>query len=142
MRIAYWTIDEVNLALAGGLADVHDLAIDQATTKDKDPTRDADAVLYDLDALAPATREDVLSRLVSSPLALPVAVHSYNLEDSQIDRLAAHGIAAFRHLDSEVFDNLSAAILLARNGRGIAFQESTQLDPAQAQSKGCVPCPP
>jgi hypothetical protein len=138
MRIAYWTVDEVNLALARDLADAHGATIDQATTKDKDPTRDADAVLYDLDVLAPTMRQDILSRLILSPLLLPVAVHSYNLEDFQIDRLAVQGIAAFRHLASEVFDNLRAAILRARSARVIAFQESTQLHAAQAQSIGAA----
>jgi hypothetical protein len=118
MRIAYWTIDEVNLSLARDLADLHDATIDQATTKDKDPTRDADAVLYDLDALAPTMREDVLSRLVLSPLLLPVAVHGYNLDDSQIELLAAHGITAFRHLEAEVFGNLRAAILTSSQRTG------------------------
>jgi hypothetical protein len=138
MRIAYWTIDEVNLSLARDLAGVHDATTDQVTWKDRDSSRDADAVLYDLDALAATMRDDIVSCLVLSPLLLPVAVHSYHLEDAQIELLAARGIAVYRRLEAEVFGNLRAAVLRARSERVIAVEESSQEHPAQAQSIGAA----
>src|SRR5436309_11604883 len=115
MRIAYWTIDEVNFSLACDWAGAHDMTIDQVTWQDIDPTQDRDAVLYDLDSLPTATRAEILSCLVLSALPLPVAVHSYNLEDSQIELFVACGVAVYRRLESEVFGNLRDAVLRARS---------------------------
>jgi hypothetical protein len=111
MRIAYWTVDEVNLSLAWGLGEIYDATIDQVMGREKDSTQDADAILYDLDFLPPTMREEILSCLILSRPTVPVAVHSYNLEESQVELLVAQGVAVYRHLEAVVFGNLHAAVL-------------------------------
>jgi hypothetical protein len=112
MRIAYWTIDEVNLSLARDLAEAQGATIDQVMGKEKDPTQGADALLYDLDSLP--MREGILSCLHLSPNPGPVAVHGYYLEEHQIELLEAQGVAVYRRLESDVIANLCDAVLRAR----------------------------
>jgi hypothetical protein len=123
MRIAYWTIDDVNLSVARYLAEAHDATIDQVMGREKVPTQDIDAVLYDLDVFPPTMREAILSRLVLAPVAVPVAVHSYNLDDAQIESLVARGVAVYRRLESEAFDNLRDADLQDRSAPAIDYRE-------------------
>src|SRR6516165_4663901 len=100
MRIAYLTTDEVNRAWAEELADrtAHTLTLSLGP-----PDQQVDAVVYDLDYLPIDVREHVLTTLQARRPALPVAVHSYNLEDECIEALQHNGVLAYRRLQSKVF---------------------------------------
>jgi hypothetical protein len=113
MRIAYWTVDEVNLSLAREFAEVNGAMIEQVLWKNSS-TQDVDAILYDLDFLPPDLCGEALPGLMASPPPRPAAVHGYNLEDGQIEILERHGIAVHRSLDSQVLGCLCDAILQAR----------------------------
>jgi hypothetical protein len=147
MRIAYWTIDDVNLSVARDLAEVHDATIDQVMGWEKGTTQDPDAILCDLDFLPPGMREEILSRLILAPLPLPVAVHSYNLEDAQIELLVAQGVAVCRRLESEVFGNLRSAsrparhVAYTKDGKKVTASELTinkrMMDSNRTRRKTC-----
>ena len=128
MRIAYWTIDDVNLCVARDLAEAHDATIDHVMGREKESPEDADAViydavLYDLDFIPNTMREEILARLALAPVAVPVAVHSYNLDEAQIESLLARGVAVYRRLESEVFGNLRDADSYSRSAPAIDFRE-------------------
>lgn len=130
MRVAYFSIDEVNLSIARHLADLLDAIVDPIASKDKDPLRHADAVLYDLDSLTPCERRRTLASLAASRHCLPAAVHSYNLEEAQVLHLLARGIAVYRRLESQVFSHLREAVRRARSMVEMDLSELEQDQPA------------
>ncbi|HYT89135.1 MAG TPA: hypothetical protein VEL76_10540 [Gemmataceae bacterium] len=110
MKIGYLTIDEVNQRLAVELAGACGAVLEIVWPRDEPPDGRFDAVLYDLDCRPPSEREQLLGVLLAGPVTCPVALHSYNLEEHQIETLQANGIAVHRTLASEAFQSLALAV--------------------------------
>ena len=106
MRIAYLTTDEVNEQLAVDLANECGASLHVLSLRDSPPDGEFDAVLYDLDYFPTPQRQKLLSDLLAGPSPHRVALHSYNLEEYQIDALRGNGIAVHRRLGSEIFQLL------------------------------------
>jgi hypothetical protein len=109
MRIAYLTTDEVNEQLAVDLADEYGASLHVLSPRDPAPDGEFDGVLYDLDHLPPSQRQKLLSALLAGSPLDRVAVHSYSLEECQIDTLRAHGVDVHRRLEGAVFQSLCRA---------------------------------
>jgi hypothetical protein len=99
----------VNEHLALQLAAACGATLEIVWPRDVPPDGRFDAVLYDLDCLPPAEREPLLSGLLAGPAAWPVALHSYNLEEHQIETLQANGVVVHRSLASELLQSLALA---------------------------------
>jgi hypothetical protein len=108
MQIAYLTPDEVHRDLAVRLAEDCGATVQPLSPNDPLPTEQFDAVLYDLDYLPPAQRQELLVDLAASSATrpVPVGVHSYNLDD-QVSALRRHGVVVARRLGPGVFRSLS-----------------------------------
>jgi hypothetical protein len=91
--------DEVNQDLAPGLAAPPGLHVQPRLLKEGLPDGDCQALVVDLDGVAPS--RPILQRLVkqlsggSHPY--PVAAFGYSLDDDQISDLRAAGILVFQH---------------------------------------------
>jgi hypothetical protein len=105
--IAYLTTDEVNQHLAQQFATEYGAGLEVVWPRDALPDSRFDAVLYDLDCLPPAEREQLLAGLLAGPAPRPGAVHSYNLTEPQIETLRANGVRIYRSLAREVFQALA-----------------------------------
>jgi hypothetical protein len=103
VKIAYLSIDEVNLSLAEELGARFGVSVESLSPRDPAPTDRAVAVVYDLDSLPPVDRRLVLTALVKRKRRYPTAVHSYNLVPAQIEALRLNGIAVYRRLGPAVF---------------------------------------
>jgi hypothetical protein len=97
MSIAYLSADEVNRHLAGGMAAACGATLYLLSPKDPPPDGRFDAVVYDLDSMPPACREEILASALARPPTRPVAVHSYNL-DMWADALRDNGTVVTRRL--------------------------------------------
>jgi hypothetical protein len=108
MRIAYLTTDEVNEALAREMA--RDCGIDlyPLAPKDGPPDTGYDAVLCDWDFWPAELRQELLAEHVGPP-DRPLAVHSYNLDETQAESLRSRGVAVHAVLRPEVFLQLRQA---------------------------------
>lgn len=84
IQIAYLTTDEVNDTLALRMARKCCVSL-VCNPPGRVPT-DGPLIarLHDLDHLACQQKEAILTDLLSRPAAVPVAVHSYNLEEDQV----------------------------------------------------------
>ena len=103
MLVAYLTVDEVNQEVAASLAERCNLTLHPLSLRDWPRDGHFDAVMYDLDSFPAQERDEVLAQLLSSLPLYPVAVHSYNLDDGQVNRLRHNGIAVHRRLEKAVF---------------------------------------
>jgi hypothetical protein len=110
MILAYLSHDEVNLELAGQLADAAGVLLRPVFVRDAVPAVSFDAVLCDLDCLPPAERAGTLKALLAGPLTCPVGVHSYNLDWTEVQALQARGIAVCRRLYQGVVAHLVQAV--------------------------------
>jgi hypothetical protein len=114
MRIAYLTMDEVNLNLAEEMAAACGLTLCPLSPKDSAPDEEFDAVLYDWDSWPADRKQDVLAQLPAGRRACAVAAHGYNLGDCQAKALRRNAVAVFRRLQPRVFRSLRRAIHTAR----------------------------
>jgi hypothetical protein len=132
MLIAYLTGDEVNADLAGRMAEDCGATLCLLSFNDAPVDGRFDAVVYDLDYSPPPWREATLAKLVAGPSAIPVAVHSFNLEASQVEALYGNGVEVYRRLDRLVFQNLALARARLRLAarRAASRQCLTDLQPA------------
>ena len=103
MHVGYLTTDEVNQELACGFAERLGFTLDPLWPKDGPWDGEFDAVVYDLDSLPRETRDEICAKLVSGYFPYPVSVHSYNLDDQQMEALRENGVAVFQRLEPEVF---------------------------------------
>jgi len=71
--------------------------------RDPSPDGQFDAVLYDLDHLPAPERQQTLAELLAGrgPHGR-VAIHSFTLEDAQMEALRRRGVGVFRRLDGIV----------------------------------------
>jgi hypothetical protein len=115
MRFAYLTTDEVNLDLALRVAEECNLAFDAVSFQEPLSDGRFDAVIYDWDYLPPDKRRELLAQLLSGPLAQPLALHSYNLSQEEVDALRGQGAIVSRHLASAVLRELRRAVNQAHN---------------------------
>lgn len=108
MKFAYLTIDPVNLDVAERLAEERSVGLTHGTPKDAWPEGDVDAVIYDLDHWTGGGRE--LEAWVQEHARIapqcPVAVHSYHLDDAQVETLERQGYLIARSLDQELVHRL------------------------------------
>jgi hypothetical protein len=103
MWLAYFSIDPVNVAWAQELQG-STLCIREP--RDPAPDDSADAVIYDLDSLPATLRKTYLSVLLAGSPAAPTAVHSYNLEEPDVEQLTANGVLVSRCLNADLFREL------------------------------------
>jgi hypothetical protein len=108
VKIAYLSTDEVNQDLAERLAAKSRVGLDLVSPRDPAPNGEYDAVVYDLDSWPQPQRAEVLSRLGNGRTLHAVAVHSYSLDEDQVEALRAQGVFVHRRLDAEVFEVLRA----------------------------------
>ncbi len=106
MRVAYLTVDQVNQDLAVALAQRCQVTLDPVSFRDLPLERPFDVLVYDLDSFPAVERDAVLTKLLNGLALYPVAVHSYNLEEDQVNCLRHHGVAVHRRLGKAVFIGL------------------------------------
>jgi hypothetical protein len=114
MRIAYLTIDEVNLARAVKLADRWGGTISLVRPGDQTATTGFDAVLHDLDVVPRQQRNALLEDFYDNPPARPTAVHGYGLTDEQAETLHRHGVVVAQRLHAGLVRSLCRAIRRSR----------------------------
>jgi hypothetical protein len=78
--------------------------------RDRPTTACVDAVIYDLDSFPSPMREGVLAGLCAESDGPAFAVHSYNLEDDQIEQLTGKGVIVARCLSEEFFSDVRYAV--------------------------------
>jgi hypothetical protein len=110
--VTYLTIDPVNLDLALQLAAQWGAAREP---RDPPPAAPPDAALYDLDCLPDDLRQRTLAGLLARPVPSVVGVHSYSLNEAQVERLARNGVVVARRLDNDLFLLLWEAALRPRD---------------------------
>jgi hypothetical protein len=115
MKIAYLSTDDVNQNLAENLAAKYGASGDCLSPRDPPLNGQYDAVVYDLDSWPPLLGREVLEGLLSCPARYPVAVHSYNLEPEQVEKLSGNGVVVARRLEAQVFKALRL-VQAKRNG--------------------------
>ena len=103
MRVAYLTTDEVNEQLALQMAQECGVTLCPLAPKDAPPDGEYDALLYDWDYLPVEEQREVMAELLSGPSPHAVAMHSYHLEDGQVEALRRNAVAVFRRLQPSVF---------------------------------------
>jgi hypothetical protein len=119
MRIAYLTTDEVNLHQAEGMAAACGLTLCPLAPRDPPPDGELDAVLYDWDYWPAHERREVLAHLLAGPRPHALALHGYNLEDSQVEALRCHTVGVYRRLQPRVFHFLRRAARAVRAARAL-----------------------
>jgi hypothetical protein len=109
-RLSYYTADPVNADHASQLA--ADVALDAEIYEPRELDRpvQAEVLVFDLDSLAHgrAERSGLIGRIVERSGLVPTAVHSYNLEPSEVKRLRAAGVPVFRTLCQDMLTQLMA----------------------------------
>jgi hypothetical protein len=110
MLIAYLSTDEVNRHLACRIAAACSATLRPLSLKDPPPDGRFDAVLYDLDSMPPASREEIVASAIAGPQTRLVAIHSYNL-DTRTDALRKRGVVVSRQLGSGVLRDLVGRVL-------------------------------
>ena len=123
MFIAYLTLDEVNQDLAPRLAEACRATVHAWTPREALPAGAVDAVLIDLDSLPPQERQSILSGLLTRTAPYPVAVHSYNLEEGQVEALHHKGVAVHRRLTPALLRHLGRRV---RQGRAAVFASGSE----------------
>jgi hypothetical protein len=106
MRIGYLTLDEVNENLAQELAARFHIRLERLSFCDDAAVQCCDALLYEVDFLAPGDRERLLARLIDRSGDAPVAVHGFHLCRRETRFLRGSGIKVFRRLETKVFRQL------------------------------------
>jgi hypothetical protein len=126
MRIAYFSNDELDQALAAGMARECGAVICPRNPQDPSPDGPFDAVLYNLDDLPRDRRAVLLDELCHAKPGRPTAVHGYDLTEEQARALDRHGVAASRRLRPGLIRSLLTA---ARRDRETVPQDDvgTQL---------------
>jgi hypothetical protein len=114
MRIAYLTIDEVNIDLAFRMAAQCGASLCVLSPRDGAPDGKFDGILYDLDYWPMDWQAKVLASLLEEISPTPVAVHSYNLRAEQVDALRQKGVAVYRCLEPEAFRRFSSSVNCTR----------------------------
>jgi hypothetical protein len=109
MRIAYFSNDELDQALAAGMARECGAVICPRNPEDPPPDGPIDAVLYNLDDLPRDRRSVLLEELRRAKPGRPTAVHGYDLTEEQARALDRHGVAASRRLHPGLILSLVAA---------------------------------
>jgi hypothetical protein len=122
VRIAYLTTDEVNEDLALRLADKCDATLYSVGLRGAPPDGEVDVVLFDWDHLPEDHREKVLARLLKGRRSSALALHSYNLEEAQVQALRKRGVAVFHRLNRRLFRRLG---LCATKGEDQQLATST-----------------
>jgi hypothetical protein len=110
MFIAYLTHDEVNLAVGSKLAASQSAFLDGRWLREGIVSWWHDAALIDLDSLPANERRGVLDQLRAAPMQIPVAVHSYGLESSDVAKLRGNGVRVFRRLNKATLATLVMAV--------------------------------
>jgi len=98
--IAYLTHDEVNAALARRLAERRDLILMVIPVKDAELAAAAEVVILDLDHLPAEFKRELFERIGVRKFRHNLAVHSYNLSDSEKTALLAAGVRVVRRLSA------------------------------------------
>jgi hypothetical protein len=119
MRVAYLTTDEVNEWTALQLAEACGATLYPFEPRDTLPEVRLDAVIYDLDYLPAELRQGVLAECLAGPPSGVVGMHSYNLEEDQMETLARHGVVVSQHLSRELFLLLCQAAEQVREARSL-----------------------
>jgi hypothetical protein len=109
MLMAYLSADEVNRDWASRIAAGRGAILQHFSPHDPLPDGRFDAVVYDLESMAPQRRREFIARLLAAAPTRPVAVHSYNL-DAQADALRDTGVIVSRRLARAVVLALCRAI--------------------------------
>jgi hypothetical protein len=110
MRIAYFTTDEVNQALALQFVKTIGVTLWPWPLLGPLPDGEVDAVVYDLDHLPEPRRTEILAKLTQAAPRYPTAVHSYNLNDDQIQALQDNGVSVYRHLELRAIRRIQHAL--------------------------------
>ncbi len=123
MRIAYMSTDEVNQALAAGLAANYGTVVCSQHPKDPPPDGRFDAVLYNLDDVPRDQRPALLAGFRRGKPDHPTAVHGYDIIDEQARTLKRNGVPAARRLHSALLRSLFTA---ARKNRETVPQDDSR----------------
>jgi hypothetical protein len=110
MIFAYQSWDCVNQEYARDLAARQGITLLPLRPADRASDEDADCVIYDFDHCPLDVQKRIAADLLKNQPQRPVAVHSYRLDDDKINRLRANGVAVFRVLGSELFEEMRDAL--------------------------------
>jgi hypothetical protein len=122
MRIAYLTTDEVNEQLALQMATECGITLCPLAPKDAPPDGEYDAVLYDWDYLPVEEQREVMAELLSGLLPHAVALHSYNLEDYQVEALRGNNVAVYRRLQPMLFQSIRQGVIAVRTTKAMGHK--------------------
>jgi hypothetical protein len=106
MLVAYLTNDEVNEDLAFQMADECGVTLCPLSFNCRCLGRRFDAVLFDWDSLPLPRRQGILFETLAGSSSFPVAVHSFNLEEEEVETLHQDGVAVFHRLEPALFKTL------------------------------------
>src|SRR5262249_5428919 len=102
MRIAYLTTDEVNQDLALQLAAECGVTVHPRSPRDAAPDGEFDALLYDWDYWPADRQQEILTGLLNGAATVPVGLHSYRLEEDQVQALRRSEVAVFHRLEPDL----------------------------------------
>lgn len=111
MRIAYVSVDEVNQSLAARMAASLGSILSGFDPEDGCPLAGFDAVLYDLDRVAPERRAALLREVRSQREPFPKAVHGYSLTEEEARELGLRGVAVAQRLNLRFLRSVCATAL-------------------------------
>jgi hypothetical protein len=118
MRLSYLTSDEVHFDWLSRLAERFGIALESVDNLKVSTDPVPDAVLYDWDYLPAEQRESLCAELCEQPVSGVVAVHGYNLSDSETQALQRNGVLVFPRLIPHVIRFLRRLVNRNRAARG------------------------
>jgi hypothetical protein len=106
VRIAYITDDDVNDALAREMAQECGATLIRTLPGGVPLNNRNTCILYDLDHMPFTQMNAIWESLISQAPHVPVAIHSYNLDEEQMESLRANGVISGRALDKDLVHRL------------------------------------
>jgi hypothetical protein len=120
MRLAYLSLDEVNRALAATFATELEIELELYARFADLAERNTDAVLCDLDSFYVDNLEKTVGTIVIGSKQMPIAVHSYNLDEERRRFLHQNGVITARRLQGGLLSRLAAANRQTRASQTVA----------------------
>ena len=117
MRLSYLTSDEVHFDWLSRLAERFGIALESADNVKVSTDPLPDAVLYDWDFLPPGQREGLCAELCEQPVGGVVAVHGYNISESETQALQRSGVLVFPRLIPHVIGFLRRLVGRSRTAQ-------------------------
>ncbi len=108
MRVAYLSVDEVNIEVAKEIALELGITIDSWFPKEGAPGPEFDAILVDLDSWVDTfhARERSIQQWLTMLWTHPVGLHSHDIDHLNVEQALVDGLVAGANLDREILARL------------------------------------